>query len=141
MFLRLSVSHSVHRGGLPQCMLGYHTPPPSRHPPLPGPPDQAPPGGCTPREQTRPPWDQVPPGADTPLAADGYCCGWYASYWNAFLSSNFLNFVQLLGRRVKNNRFPPPTFGVVPREILDPPLESKHHILLSYTKCNFYLRN
>ena len=24
--------------------------------------------------------------ADTPLA-DGYCCGWYASYWNAFLFS------------------------------------------------------
>ena len=32
------VCHSVHRGGLPQCMLGYHptpkqTPPRSRHPP------------------------------------------------------------------------------------------------------------
>ena len=27
MFLHLSVSHSVHRGDLPQCMLGYtHTP-------------------------------------------------------------------------------------------------------------------
>ena len=25
-----------------------------------------------------------PPGADTP-PADGYCCGRYASYWNAFL--------------------------------------------------------
>ena len=23
--------------------------------------------------------------ADTPLPADGYCCGWYASYWNASL--------------------------------------------------------
>ena len=22
------------------------------------------------------------PGGDPP---DGYCCGWYASYWNAFL--------------------------------------------------------
>ena len=30
MFLHLSVSHSVHRGGLPQCMLGYT--PLSRHP-------------------------------------------------------------------------------------------------------------
>ena len=31
MFLHLSVSHSVHRGGLPQCILGYipgQTPPP-----------------------------------------------------------------------------------------------------------------
>ena len=42
-----------------------HTPPPSRH---------------TPR--TRPP---LPGGADTPTGADGYCCGRYASYWNAFL--------------------------------------------------------
>ena len=23
--------------------------------------------------------------ADTPPPADGYCCGWYASYWKAFL--------------------------------------------------------
>ena len=29
-FLHLSVSYSVHRGGLPQCMLGY--PPWQRHP-------------------------------------------------------------------------------------------------------------
>ena len=26
------------------------------------------------------------PGGDTPR--DGYCCGWYASYWNAFLCLN-----------------------------------------------------
>ena len=32
MFLHPSVSHSVHGGCLPQCMLGY-TPPGSRHPP------------------------------------------------------------------------------------------------------------
>ena len=38
-------------GGLPQCMLGYHT-----------------------REQAPPP----------PPTANGYCCGRYASYWNAF---------------------------------------------------------
>ena len=43
------VFHSVHRGGLPQCMLGYH--PPEQTPP----PDQAP----TP--------DQAPPRADIPL--------------------------------------------------------------------------
>ena len=40
IFLHLSVIHSVHRGGLPQCMLGYH------HPPPPG---------------SRPPWEQTPP--------------------------------------------------------------------------------
>ena len=29
--------------------------------------------------------------ADTPLPpADGYCCGWYASYWNAFLLIKYL---------------------------------------------------
>ena len=37
MFLHLSVSHSVHRGGcLPQCMLGYNPPgktPPRHHSP------------------------------------------------------------------------------------------------------------
>ena len=55
MFLHVSVSHSVHRGGLPQCMLGYHpTPPPRTSPP----PEQAPP------EQT--PQEQTPPGADSP---------------------------------------------------------------------------
>ena len=88
IFLHLSVIHSVHRGGLPQCMLGYHPPdqadpsradtpleqtppgsrPPqtrqtpwSRHPLGADPPDQAdtPLGADTPREQT-------PPGADTP---------------------------------------------------------------------------
>ena len=53
MFLHPSVSHSVHRGCLPQCMLGY-TPMGRHHP------------------------------------ADGYCCGRYASYWNAFLFEIFL---------------------------------------------------
>ena len=41
-----------------------------------------------PREQT-PPQADIPPGADPPdqtlPSADGYCCGRYASYWNAFL--------------------------------------------------------
>ena len=38
-----------------------------------------------------PPWgglqahaEEVYPSKQTPLA-DGYCCGWYASYWNVFL--------------------------------------------------------
>ena len=30
------------------------------------------------------PTRQTPPGRQTP-PADGYCSGWYASYWNAFL--------------------------------------------------------
>ena len=67
------------------------------------PPEQTPPGSRhparsrhTPREQT-PSRPGTPQGADTPLGtrhtpgpgvhppADGYCCGRYASYWNAFL--------------------------------------------------------
>ena len=66
---------SVHRGGLPQCMLGYHPPWPGTTPPR----DQAhtPRPGTPPRKQT-PPREQTPP-------ADGYCSRRYASYWNAFL--------------------------------------------------------
>ena len=60
MFLHLCVCPQ--RGCLPQCMRGYHPPPGSRHPP-----------------QSRPP----------PPLADGYCCGRYASYWNAFLFLKF----------------------------------------------------
>ena len=30
--------------------------------------------------------------ADTPLPADGYCCGHYASYWNAFLLQIVIKF-------------------------------------------------
>ena len=61
IFLHLSLIHSVHGGGLPQCMLGYH-PPPGADP--------------LPREQTplleqTPPWEQPPqtrhpPGKQTP---------------------------------------------------------------------------
>ena len=49
--------------------------------------------------QTPPPWEDTPYQADTPLARqtppwadtlqDGYCSGWYASYWNAFLLNIF----------------------------------------------------
>ena len=31
------------------------------------------------------PWEQAPPQGADPPPADGYCCGRYASYWNAFL--------------------------------------------------------
>ena len=65
MFLHLSVSHSVHKGGcLPQCMLGY-TPSPGQTPP--------------------PAWAGTPPGRHPPPPADVHCSGRYASYWNAFL--------------------------------------------------------
>ena len=50
-------------------------------------------GGCL--ADTHPSWADTPPSrhspgqtapwADPPPPADGYCCGWYASYWNAFL--------------------------------------------------------
>ena len=64
MFLQASVCPQ--EGCLPQCMLGYHIPPPgSRHLPR----ADIPPGADTPRSRH-------PPGADTPLgetttAADG----------------------------------------------------------------------
>ena len=69
---------SVHRWGLPQCMLGH--PPRNRHPP----------GTRTPRSRhptqdlTSPEQVPPPPGAGTP-PADSYGCGRYASYWNACL--------------------------------------------------------
>ena len=59
IFLHLSVIHSVHRGGLPQCMPGCH--PPWDYVP---PPDYVPPGLRTP--QTMYPLDYVPPGLRTP---------------------------------------------------------------------------
>ena len=76
------VCYSVHRGGLPQCKLGYHTPG-TRHPPGAG----TPPWSRHPPDQTPPvpaPLGPAPLGADPP-SGDGYCCGRYASYWNAFL--------------------------------------------------------
>ena len=61
------VCHSVNGGGcLPQCMLGYHTPPPgSRHPP-----------------RADHPGSRLPPEADSGIHS---MSGRYASYWNAFL--------------------------------------------------------
>ena len=40
----------------------------------------------TPPDQVHPPWTRYTPtpGPGTP-PGDGYCCGRYASYWNAFL--------------------------------------------------------
>ena len=62
IYLHLSVIHSVQRGGLPQCMLGYHHPP-GDPPGVDTPQDQTPPRADTP--PMGPPWDQTPPGADT----------------------------------------------------------------------------
>ena len=67
------VCDSVHRGGLPQCMLGYHPtplksrcPPRGRHPPgVDTPQEQTPLGADTYQEQT-PPGSRHPPEADTP---------------------------------------------------------------------------
>ena len=79
--------------------------PPVQAPPragTPSPLEQAPPRSRHPLEQaphsswSRHPPEQAPPGAGTPPRAgppapppprsrDGYCCGRYASYWNAFL--------------------------------------------------------
>ena len=74
-------------GGLPQCMLGYHTPL-GADPPRSRPPWEQTPGADTPQSRHPPradtPWSRHTPRADTPRR-DGHCCGRYASYWNAFL--------------------------------------------------------
>ena len=63
------VCDSVHRGCLPQCMLGYTPPPGSRHPPGVDPMEQTP-RSRHPPQQTPPradtPWRRHPPGVDTP---------------------------------------------------------------------------
>ena len=107
MFLHMSVSHSVHRGGLPQCMLGY-PPPRSRHT---HPREQAhlswqqtprsryrppPQGAGTPQGVEPPGAGTHPPGADLTGAGNpppGRRACWeirsmrgrYASYWNGIL--------------------------------------------------------
>ena len=57
------VCDSVHGGCLPQCMLGYHTPPPGADTPLgaDNTPEQTPP-------RSRHPQSRHPPGSDTPQA-------------------------------------------------------------------------
>ena len=72
MFLHLSVSHSVHRGVSASVHAGITSP-------------------------LTPPWAYTPLGRHTlplgraPPPADGHCSGRYASYWNAFLSFEFLH--------------------------------------------------
>ena len=87
---RLTFCHSVNTRRRPQRMLGYTLPgsrPPSR--------SRHPRGSRQPSKSRAPPPRSTTPGAhpspgtDTPRPtrhpADGYCCGRYASYWNAFL--------------------------------------------------------
>ena len=62
----------------------WQTPPPSRADTLP---------------LGRTPSKHAPPGQTPPAKANGYCCGWYASYWNAFLLLKSLsNIVRFLSR-------------------------------------------
>ena len=107
VFRPVCQSFCSHGGGLPQCTpLGRH--PPGRHPQVDTPPGQTcPPAQCmlgyTPPRQTSPadtPRQTHPLGRHAPLPSacwdtrplpsaccdsHGYCCRWYASYWNAFL--------------------------------------------------------
>ena len=118
------VCHSVHRGGLPHCMLGCHPPaketPPAREAPLPRRPPRRrhPPAKETPPRR-RHPWKEAPPQKETPLEGGiplwkeapppreasprkGHpppgtrsMSGRYASYWNAFLLSIISSYAHL----------------------------------------------
>ena len=106
----LSVHRGEYLGSTPRDQVhppGPGTPPGTRytprdqvHPPEPG----TPPGTryppppwtrYTPQDQIQPPGTRyTPPRPSTPLPpGDGYCCGRYASYWNAFLYSYALTFM------------------------------------------------
>ena len=89
MFSQACVKNSVHGGEV------YTSPPradtlPGRHPMGIHPPPQADTSQSRHLPRQTPPWPSTSlgrhllPGQTLPLA-DGYCCGRYASYWNAFL--------------------------------------------------------
>ena len=83
MFLHLSVILFTGEG-LPH--------PPGRHPPW---ADTPTPSGQTPP----PPLGRHPPQADTPRAVHAgirSTCGWYASYWNAFLFKSEIAFLVVI---------------------------------------------
>ena len=82
MFLHLSVILSMGGVCLSVCWDTTPLPPGSRHPP-----DQAYPPA--PPRNRHPPSNRHPPGSGTPRSRDGYCCGRYASYWNAFLLKGY----------------------------------------------------
>ena len=102
MFLQLSVSHSVHKGGV--CLSAWwdthpqkQTPPGSRHPLGSRQPSgkQTPPqkqtalGSRHPSGKQTPPGGRHPPKVNTPLCSACWeiraTRGQYASYWNAYL--------------------------------------------------------
>ena len=102
MFLYLSVCPRGWGGGRGVCLSAcWDTTPQEQAPQEQTPTEQTPPRADTPPEQTPPQSrhlrEQALPGADTPPreqthppGADGYCCRWYASHWNAFLCHLFL---------------------------------------------------
>ena len=49
-------------------------------------------GGVCPSACWGTPPSSHPPRSRHPPGTDGYCCGWYASYWNAFLFHKHLSF-------------------------------------------------
>ena len=105
-------------GGLPECMLGYPPPPPTRHtnPPGPGTPPPgtrhttpfSPPGPGTPPPSPPPRTRHTPPPRDQGDAVNG----WYASYWNAILfaksfSDNCMKMKEIGSREVGASLMPP----------------------------------
>ena len=78
---------SVH-GGVCLSTCWDSTPlPPEKAPTLEAgsPQEQTPPRACTPSREQAPPKSRHHPPRAAPPPVDGYCCGQYASYWNAFL--------------------------------------------------------
>ena len=76
-------SASVHAGI--HTPLGADTPPPW---------EQTPPGAVDTPWSRHTPLSRPPPTQQTATAADSYCCGWYASYRNAFLWNIHLGCLQ-----------------------------------------------
>ena len=102
IFSEACVKNSVHRGDLPQCMLGYHHPPGADIPRPGNPgadtPQQTPPGAEPPSSSPLPPGADPPrPGTppSPPRSRQPHWCracweilsirGRYASYWNTHL--------------------------------------------------------
>ena len=100
IFSQACVKNSVHRGALPQCLLGCtpqvqtpQTRPPRTRPPRADPTGEQTPLGSRPPRSRHPTGEQTPRsrhplGADTPSGADSSIqsmSGRYTSYWNAFL--------------------------------------------------------
>ena len=85
MFLHLSVSHSVHRGGGASVHAGSRPTSPGADPLG----ADTPPGANTSPSRADPLGADIPPGADTPCAVHagryGQQSGRYTSYWNAYL--------------------------------------------------------